>query len=80
MQYPLTFVTMLTLPASAGAHIGPDQGVGVLERMIHLLTEHYALGLLGALVAAALLLRLSSAQRKVAGCRHIDNDRKESEP
>ena len=66
MRYPAIYIAALVTPVSALAHPGPHDGVGPVEAIVHLLSQHYAPVLAGALIAALLL---------VAGLRARHGDR-----
>ena len=69
-MYLGTAAVLLALPAVVSAHPSGHEAMGALERVLHLLGEHYLIALLALLIgAAAILLRSRSARTTE---RHTD--------
>ena len=70
-----TAATFLALPAVVSAHPSGHEAMGALERVLHLLGEHYLIALLAVLIGATLIRRRTSSARTIE--RHSDIGREE---
>jgi len=77
MRHNTALMAALALPASAAAHSGPHDGMGLVKGIAHMLGQHYALGIAGALIAALLFLARLRARHTSDRRRRVCIDHKE---